>query len=175
MALRFEKIIRKSVALTIFASSWVMRFETHSIRALMLGQKDGYPSNSNVPLVHNRRVRNVATEVDRNDSQAVGNNGWWRDRTQGQKIEGRVKDPSGHFRVLRLLVSFLGSLNHALCEMGVFLGRHCVVVPADIARVTESTSQRMDLGHCGMEWEICEIELGRENIIVLPLEVREDS
>jgi hypothetical protein len=69
------------------------------------------------------------------------------------------------------LIPFLGRLKHASYKRNVFLDGHSVVVPPDIARVTEAAGQSVDLGHRGMEWEGCKFELGVENFVVTPLEV----
>ena len=49
------------------------------------------------------------------------------------------------------------------------------MVPLEVARVTESTSQSVDLGHCRMKLETREIDLGRKNVAVTSLEVRQDA
>jgi hypothetical protein len=57
----------------------------------------------------------------------------------------------------------------------MFLDGHSVVVPPDIARVTKSMGQSMDFGHCGMEWKIGEVNLGRKNLFVTLSEARQNS
>ena len=78
MAFRFEKIASESAAWIIASSFLVTRAETYSTRALVLGQKDGYKSHSNVPLVRSCGGHNIATKVNRSYRQAIGNNGCWR-------------------------------------------------------------------------------------------------
>ena len=58
-----------------------------------------------------------------------------------------------------------------LCKWYVFFDSHPVVVQLDITRVTESTGQNMYLGHRELEGKTCEIELGRENVVITSLEV----
>ena len=74
-----------------------------------------------------------------------------------------------------LLVFFLDSFRQVSCKWNVFVDGQPLVVPLDIARVTESTGQSVDLCHCGIEWEICEINPGRKNLVVTSLEVCEGT
>lgn len=73
------------------------------------------------------------------------------------------------------VISFLGSLNHATCKWDVFLNGHFVVEPPNITRVTEPTSKRMDIGHCGTDLKMREIGFGRENLVVTSFEVGENA
>jgi hypothetical protein len=73
---------------------------------------------------------------------------------------------AGHFARSRLLVFCLGSFNHVLSELNVFLDGELAVMRTDITRVTESTRQRMDHQHRGAEGEIGEIYFRRDNLVV---------
>ena len=49
------------------------------------------------------------------------------------------------------------------------------MVPLDIARATESTGQSVDVCHCGIEWDIREVNPGRKELVVTSLEVCKDT
>ena len=70
---------------------------------------------------------------------------------------------------------FLDSFRQVSCKWNVFVDGQPFVVPLDIARVTESTGQSVDFGHCGIEWEIHEINFGRKGLVVAQLEVFEGA
>ena len=52
------------------------------------------------------------------------------------------------------------------CERCVSPNGESPAEPPDVTRVTEPTGQSMDLGHCGVEWETHEIEIGRKELVV---------
>ena len=90
-------------------------------------------------------------------------------------MESGAEDPTGYLSTLQLSMLRLGSLNHALREWNVFLTEPSMVVPPDIAGVTESTSQSVDHGHRRVEGETGEIDVGGEKGVVASVELCQDT
>jgi hypothetical protein len=86
-----------------------------------------------------------------------------------------VEDSAGHLPRSRLSISFLSRFDHGLRELNAFLNGEFVVVPLDVTGITESNSNGVNHGHCGMEREICEINLRGKGITVTSLKVRQDT
>ena len=80
-------------------------------------------------------------------------------------MEYEAEDPTGYLSMWCLLVFYLGNLGYAPCERNTFLSGWSPLTPLDTARVPGLIGQRVDRGHCGIEWEASEIEvdLGRKN------------
>jgi hypothetical protein len=90
-------------------SCGVIRLETRSIRALILGQTGGYPSSSNVPFVRGRDIRNVASQGPSSSEQQLTDDGAG---VQRQGLQRKTEDPLGYLLALCFFIPHMGSLDH---------------------------------------------------------------
>ena len=105
----------------------------------------------------------ITAQVNRDDREAVGNDGCWRWGVLGKGVERETEDQPGNFRLLRPLVPKLGELYKCLGDESVFITGWFIVIPREVPTVRGSDEYPMDGIHSVGEFVATEISLGWEN------------